>query len=188
MEADGSRRLKVGRRTALWVGAAAAVIAALVFAIAALLGDDGNEEATVKGPPGYEFTLMRPDGWTEVSDDERELLPGEPLAVLRRGEGEGLVTVNAPAKSERDLDAVAKQLDRRLQKAIPDFRKVAARVVRVKAGPALLYSYARSRRATAHTLLGVPTSERSYTVDGVVPAGADDAAREVGAILFSFDA
>ena len=168
--------------------AAALVIVALAFGISALIGDDGDGVATVNAPPGHEFTLMLPDGWTEVSDEDRELIPGKPLAVLRRGEGHGLVTVNAPAQPEQDLDAIATQLDERFEEAIPDFRKVSARVVTVEAGRALLYSYARSRRGTAHTLLVVPTPERTYTVNGVVPAGAADAAREVGAILLSFDA
>ena len=130
---------------------------------------------------------MRPDGWTELSDDEREDLPGNPLVVMRRGEGEGLLIVNAPSGTERDLDAVAESLDRRLEKALPDFRKASARVVEVEAGRALLYSYARGRKATAHTILVVPTADRTYTLDAVVPAGADEAAREVGEILFSFD-
>ena len=173
---------------ALVLVAAAVGIAALIFVLSAVLGGDGDEEAIVQGPPGHDFTLFRPDSWSEVSDEDRELIPGKPLAVLRRGEGQGLVTVNAPARPERNLDAIAAQLDKRLEKAIPDFRKVGARVVEVKAGRALLYSYARGRRATAHTLLVVPTPERTYTVNAVVPAGAEDAAREVGAILLSFDA
>lgn len=188
MEADGPRRLSVDRRTAVRVAVAAAVIAALVFGLSSLLGgDDGEEEATVKGPPGQDFTLVRPDGWSEVSDAERAELPGNPLLVMRRGEGQGLLVVNAPSGSERDLDRVSRSLDKRLQKAIPDFRKASARVVDVKAGPALLYSYARVRRATAHTILVVPTDDRTYTLNAVVPAGADDAAREVGRILFSFE-
>ena len=81
----------------------------------------------------------------------------------------------------------AAELDRRLGKAIPDFRKVAARVVRVEAGRALLYSYVRTKKATAHTLLVVPGQEVTYTVNAVVPAGAEDAARDVGQILNSFD-
>jgi hypothetical protein len=97
------------------------------------------------------------------------------------------VTVNAPAKRERNLDAVAAALDKRLAKEIDDFRKVGARVVEVEAGEALLYSYARARRGTAHTLLVVPDVDRTYTVNAAVPAGAEDAARDVGRILLSFD-
>jgi len=95
--------------------------------------------------------------------------------------------VNAPAQREQDLDAIAAQLDRRLRKEIDDFRKVGARVVDVEAGPALLYSYARTDAGTAHTLLVVPTAARTYTVNAAVPAGAEDAAKEVGKILLSFD-
>jgi hypothetical protein len=97
------------------------------------------------------------------------------------------VTVNAPAQREQDLDAIAARLDSRLRKEISDFRKVGARVVDVEAGPALLYSYARTDAGTAHTLLVVPTATRTYTVNAAVPAGAEDAAKEVGKILFSFD-
>lgn len=189
MEAPRARSASIGRRTALRVVAAVAV-AGIVLGAITLGGDDdaGDDgEATVAGPPGNEFTLLRPEGWRELSSDERESLPGEPLAVLRREEGQGLVVVNAPARRERDLDAISRRLDARLKKALPDFRRVGARAVRVKAGRALLYSYARTRRGTAHTVLVVPARSRTYTLNAVVPAGADDAAREVGLILNSFD-
>lgn len=170
------------------VAAIVVVIALAVVGVIALVGgDDDADEAAVSGPPGYEFTLLQPEGWTAVEEDELALIPGKPLAVLRRGEGEGLVTVTAPAKREQDFDAIAAQLDKRLKKEIGDFRKVDARVVKVEAGQALLYSYARTKRGTAHTVLVVPTAERTYTVTAAVPAGAEQAARDVGRILLSFD-
>jgi hypothetical protein len=64
---------------------------------------------------------------------------------------------------------------------------VGARVVTVEAGKAMLYSYAREERGTAHTLLVVPAGDRSYSLNAAVPAGAKDAAQEVGQILLSFD-
>ena len=170
------------------VAAIVVVIAlAVVGVIAFVGGDDDAEEASVSGPPGYEFTMLQPDGWTAVEEDELALIPGKPLAVLRRGEGEGLVTVNAPTRQQEDLDDVAAQLDERLSREIADFRKVGARVAQVGAGQGLLYSYARTKRGTAHTLLVVPTAERTYTVSAAVPAGAEDAAKDVGRILLSFD-
>jgi hypothetical protein len=33
----------------------------------------------------------------------------------------------------------------------------------------------------------VPTDDRTYTLNAAVPAGADETAREVGSMLFSFD-
>jgi len=187
MEADGPGRLRARRGTALRIVAVAATVALVVIGALVVLGGDDEQEATIKGPHGREFTLLRPDGWSEVGAEERNLIPGEPLAVMRREEGEGLVTVTAPADREQDVDAIAAELDRRLAKAIPDFRKVAARVVRVAAGRALLYSYVRTKKATAHTLLVVPGPDVTYTVNAVVPAGAEDAARDVGEILNSFD-
>jgi len=162
-------------------------VALLTAAVILLTGGDDEGEPTVTGPPGHEFSLLRPDGWKEVSAEELKLIPGKPLAVLRRDAGQGLVTVTAPSEPERDVEAIANELDKRLAKEIRDFRKVAARVVRVKAGRALLYSYVRTKKATAHTLLVVPGKERTYTVSAVIPAGAEEAARDVGEMLNSFD-
>jgi hypothetical protein len=166
----------------------AALIAAIVVAAIVLLGgDDGDGDETVKGPPGDEFTLLKPDGWEQVSRDELALIPGKPLAVLRRDEREGLVTVSAPSQAGQNIEDAAAELDKRLSKALPDFRKVGARIVEVEAGRALLYSYVRTKKATAHTILVVPGPEKTYTINAVVPAGAEDAARDVGEILNSFD-
>ena len=168
-----------------------AIIAAVVIAVIALTGDDdggtGGGTTTVNGPADNEFTLQVPAGWTAVSADQLEAVPGKPLAVVRREDKKGLVVVNVQPGKVKNFDAQVRTLDRRLGKAIPDFQKVGARVVDVKAGKALLYSYARRERGTAHTLLVVPAGDRSYSVNGAVPAGEDDAAREMGSILLSFD-
>ncbi len=168
-----------------------AIIAAVVIGVIALTGDDdgdtGGGTTTVTGPAGDEFTLQAPAGWTAVAADQRQAVPGDPLAVLRRDDHKGLVVVNVQPGKVKNFDTQVRTLDRRLEKAIPDFQKVGARIVEVKAGKALLYSYARRERGTAHTLLVVPAGDRSYTVNGAVPAGENDAAREMGAILLSFD-
>jgi len=191
MEASGSSLARLVRGRALRLAAFAAIIAAVVIGVMALTGDDdsdtGGGTTTVTGPADNEFTLQAPTGWTAVPADQREALPGEPLAVLRRDDQQGLVVVNVQPGKVKNFDTQVKTLDRRLKKAIPDFQKVGARIVDVKAGKALLYSYARRERGTAHTLLVVPAGDRSYTVNAAVPAGAKDAAQEVGAILLSFD-
>lgn len=195
MEASGSSPAGFFRGSPLRLVALLVVIAAVVFAVLALTGDDdGGDDKdaeattlTVEGPAGDEFTLEAPAGWTAVSEEQRQALPGRPLTVLRRDDQQGLVIVNVQAGRVSNFDKQVETLDRRLNRAIPDFRKVTARIVRVKSGRALLYSYARGRRGTAHTLLVVPAGDRSYTINGTVPAGASDAARELGRILLSFD-
>ena len=189
MEAEGPRRRPLGRLiTPRTLAIAAAIVLAVVGAVVLLGGDDdGGGEETIKGPAGDEFTLLKPDGWEEVSEDELALIPGKPLAVLRRDDEQGLVTVTAPTETGSNIEAAAEELDKRLSEELPDFRKVGARIVEVKAGRALLYSYVRTKKATAHTIVVVPGPERTYTVNAVVPAGAEDAARDVGEILNSFD-
>lgn len=197
MEASGTSPAGLFRGRPLRLVALLVIIAAVVLAVLALTGDDDSDSdnkgdsgattVTVQGPAGDEFKLEAPAGWTAVSDEQRQALPGRPLSVLRRDDQQGLVIVNVQAGRVRNFDKQVKTLDRRLNRAIPDFRKVGARIVRVKSGRALLYSYARSKRGTAHTLLVVPAGNRSYTLNGTVPAGANDAARELGAILLSFD-
>lgn len=166
---------------------AATIALVAVGAVVLLGGDDDGGGETIQGPAGDEFTLLKPDGWEEVSEDELALIAGKPLAVLRRPDEQGLVTVTAPTETGSNIEAAADELDKRLSEELPDFRKVGARIVEVEAGRALLYSYVRTKKATAHTILVVPGPERTYTVNAVVPAGAEDAARDVGEILNSFD-
>lgn len=164
-----------------------ALAAALVLGTLLLLMGGGDRPEPVRGPESHGFTLLKPEGWGELSKAERERFPGRPLAVLRREKNSGVVLVNAQAGQPQGLDDVTRSLDRRLKEGIPDFRKVGAREVRVQAGRALLYSYARKDAGTANTLLFVPAGRGSYTVNAVVPAGGQEAAREVGRILLSFE-
>jgi hypothetical protein len=193
MESSGSSPEGLVRGRPLRLVALLAMIAAVVIGVILLTGDDDNDSGggggttTVTGPAGNEFTLQIPDGWSEVAADQRDALPGDPLMVVQRDEQKGLVVVNVQQGKVNNFDKQVKTLDSRLGKAIPDFKKVGARIVDVKAGKALLYSYAREERGTAHSLLVVPHGDRSYSLNGAVPAGENDAAREMGAILLSFD-
>jgi len=194
MEASGSSPGGFVRGRPLRLIGLLAIIAAVAIGVIVLTGDDdsdsgggGGGTTTATGPSGNEFTLQIPDGWSEVAADKRQGLPGDPLMVLQRDDQKGLVVVNVQQGKVKNFDKQVKTLDRRLNKAIPDFKKVNARIVNVKAGKALLYSYARQERGTAHTLLVVPAGDKSYTVNGAIPAGENDAAAEMGAILLSFD-
>jgi hypothetical protein len=193
MEASGSSPAAFFRGRPLRLVALLGVVAAIVVAVLAFTGGDDEGDGgdggttTVNGPAGNEFTLQAPAGWTAAPEDQRQAIPGSPLVVLRREDQQGLVVVNVQPGKVKSFDKQVKVLDRRLEKAIPDFQKVGARIVEVKAGKALLYSYARRERGTAHTLLVVPAGDRSYSVNGAVPAGENDAAREMGSILLSFD-
>ena len=192
MEASGSSPARLVRGRPLRLVALLALVVAIVIGVITLTSGDEDRDSsrgrtTLTGPAQNEFTLQVPDGWSEVGTDQREALPGDPLMVLQRDEQQGLVVVNVQEGKVKNFDAQVRTLDRSLEKAIPDFKKVGARIVEVKAGKALLYSYARQERGTASTILVVPAGDRSYSLNGTVPAGENDAAREMGAILLSFD-
>ncbi len=77
MEAEGPRRRPLGRLiTPRTLAIAAAIVLVVVGAVVLLGGDDdGGGDETIKGPAGDEFTLLKPDGWEEVSEDELALVP-----------------------------------------------------------------------------------------------------------------
>ena len=160
-----------------------AVAAVIVF----LLTHGDAENGAVQGPADSPFTVTQPSGWESLSQEQLQALPRQPAAVLRQTDGKGIVVINANARTNADLSKLSGQLEARLSKTIPDFKLVKSRPVTVKAGRALSLSYARTKKGTATTLLAVPTSQGLYTLNAVVPAGQDEAARDAASILSSFD-
>jgi hypothetical protein len=167
------------------VGIALAVAA--FFAVRALNGDD-DSGGKLEGASGNRFTLNYAEGWTPVSREEAATLKGSPIGVLRRDDRRGILIINRQGRITRDVDALSRQLDRRLKRRFSDFRKVSSQTVNVKAGRAFLYSYIRKRKGTVHSLLSVQTSSGGYTLNAVVRADARDVARQVGVMFRSFDA
>ena len=165
----------------------AVVAAAAIFVVNRLTGR-GNESGTVKGPSGNPFTFERPSGWKELSRTELDGLPGSPLVVLRRKDGRGILIVNEQARTSHDFAKISSDLDTALPKSVPDFKKVTSHTIGVKAGQAFLYSYTRTKKGTAHSVVVVPSASGGYTINAVVAGGADLVARQVGTMIRSFDA
>jgi hypothetical protein len=189
METQARPRSAARSRRSRWILAALAAIAlgaAAFFVVRALTGD--NDGGMLKGSSGNAFTIRYPAGWSPVSKEELARLPGRPIAMVRRTDRTAILTINKQRRATGSFDQVSRQLDRRLKKRIPDFRKVSSRTVTIRAGSALLYTYIRKRRGTVHTVVVVPIDAGSYTLNAVVASRARDAAREVGAIISSFDA
>jgi hypothetical protein len=177
----------VDRRTlAFGLLAVVVVAAAAVFALSYVTGRDAERRA-VEGPSESPFTMTRPSGWKELADQEREALPGSPLAVLRREDGKGIAIVGKEASRSRDFDKLSRELDRELPKSFSDFEKVTSHTIAVKAGQAFLYSYTRKKKGTANSVVVVPAKSGRFTINTVVTGGAVDVARQVGAMIRSFD-
>jgi hypothetical protein len=137
------------------------------------------------GAPEHPFSITAPRGWTALHGDALTRVPGAPAAVLRRADGQGVVIVRRIPALSGDLRDVARELTAELRRQVPGFRLVSARLGRVRAGGAFLYTFVRGSGA-AQSLTVTKVGGVTYRIDTVVPAGAPDAAREAGAAVGSF--
>jgi hypothetical protein len=167
--------------------AVAFLVVAVVLGVKAFTGDDTGKSGQLEVSGSDSFKLKYPNRWQPLSGEELEALPGRPLAVLRRKDGEGFVVVRRESRAPGDFKAFSTDLTRALDKRVPDFQRQSARTIRVGAGKAFFYSYIRRRKGTVHTVVIVPAGERSYAINTISPGGAEDVAREVARIILSFD-
>jgi hypothetical protein len=170
-----------------WVVGALVALALAGAAIWYFAIRDGDSD-TVRGPSGAEFSVTRPSGWDTVSSDELAALPGSPLAVLRQTDGPAIVIINSQPQTSASLPQLSKELQSKLEQKISDFKLVRSRIINVPAGQAISITYARTAKGTANTLVVVPAGGHVYTLNAVVPAGEEAAARQVAEIINSFNA
>ena len=128
------------------------------------------------------FTMTYPEGWKQ-----EERIPAGMQAVLRRADGKAFIVVREQKPLTGDPHKLVRGLDRELERRLGDFTRTQAQVVNIEAGQAISYTYARMRAGTANGVVLVPAGDRSYSIDTVVVGGANDAARELGAIVRSFE-
>lgn len=169
------------------VAAVALAVLAVVLGVKAFTDDGGGKSGQLEVSGSDSFKLNYPSRWQPLSGEELEALPGRPLAVLRRKDGEGFVVVRRQKRAPRDFRSFSTDLTRALDKRVPDFQRQSSRTIRVRAGSAFFFSYIRKRKGTVHTVVLVPAGERSYALNTISPGGAEDVAREVARIILSFD-
>jgi hypothetical protein len=136
--------------------------------------------------PGHAFSIAVPGGWIAMRADKVAHVPGNPSAVLRRADGRGLLIVRRTAAVKGDLRAVARALTADLSRRFAGFHLVSARLGRVRAGGAFLYTFVRGARGTVQSLALTRIGGATYRIDSVVPGDAPDVARQTGAIVGSF--
>lgn len=165
------------------VAAAAAVVAVVLW----WPGGESDGRHTLRGPSSDPFTIAYPDGWRPLDTEQLAAQPGDPLAVLRRDDGAGTLVVEREKPAPDDLQALATDTRRQFAERFDDFREERSRVVQVRAGRALLFSYVREKRRTAHAVVVVPAGDHSYTLNTVVPLGNAESADQLAAMASSFD-
>lgn len=170
--------------------AVAAVVLALLGIVAAQLlfsGDDGADVRTLTAAGGT-FELDYPSGWRAASAEELLADPARPDALVRRGDGRGIVMVHESAPLRGSLESLERDLRRQVQRRLPDARPVAMRTVRLSTGPALSYTFVRERTGLVQGIVAAPTTGRTFLIDSVAHGDAPDVARQVGAIVRSLRA
>jgi hypothetical protein len=170
--------------------AGAAIALAAVFALGAG-GGTGAPSTKTAAPAtvahGNGFALAVPSGWHALTAAERARVPGRPVAVLQRRDGNGLVVVRrTTAPKHQTLTAVSKRLTAGFKKRFADFSFVSARLQRLRGGSAFLYTFIRTKNGTAQSVALTAVRGSSFTLDSAAAVGDRRAAAEVAAIVRSF--
>src|SRR4051794_23550060 len=173
------RRARFGRGTLL----ALALLAAVAVTLGLVAGEHGGSPSANARAGTYvagdrSFSVSYPSGWHASS-------LGASGAVIQRSDHRGVVLVRERAALHSNLSSIVKDLPRQLAKRFPDFRPVGASVARLSTGPAVVYTFIRTKSATVQTIVVAPTARRSFTLEVVAPTGAHDAARQAGQIVRS---
>jgi hypothetical protein len=131
--------------------------------------------------PGGAFSLRYPAGWQATAAGPR-------AAAIERADRSAVVTVRESGSPSGSLPTLARTLPAELAARFDDFRPLGARAVRLSTGPALVYTFARTRSDTVETMVIAPAGSHSFTLVVVARGGASQAAREAGAIVRSLQA
>ena len=164
--------------------AGALTVLALIGLVNLIAPAGGVAGATSLDGPGFELTL--PHGWKPLPASQAARVQGRPLAVIRRDGDSGVVVVREIPTLHGDLRDVAKSLTAQLQRRIAGFHLVSARLGRVRAGGAFLYTFVRGSGGAVQSLAITTVRGKTYRIDSIVPAKEAAAAREAGAIVRSF--
>jgi hypothetical protein len=166
-------------RSSLSVAGLSALAGALVVlaAVGAVHLFGGSRSPAASTASAKAFSITAPSGWSIVR--------GSSSALLRRSDHRASVTVRRIPALDGDLRTIAQELTVRLKRQVPGFRLVSARLGRVRAGGAFIYTFVRAGGA-AQSLTVTKVRGATYRIDSLVAAGAPDAAREAGAAVSSF--
>ena len=162
-----------------------ALPALVAFVLGALVAHNGTSHPSRAHARAWTYTagdrsfsVTYPAGWKAGS-------VGPTGAVIERADHRGVVLVREHPAIKGSLAGVVKGLPRDLAKRFPDFRPVGASVARLSTGPAVVYTFVRTKANTVQTIVIAPAGKRSFTLEVVASSGAHEAARQAGQIVRS---
>jgi hypothetical protein len=175
------RRRRISRGSV----AALVLLAVVAAALGLLAGRSGggspphaHARAWIYTAGDHSFSISYPSGWKAAS-------AGAGAAVIERADHRGVVLVRERPALRGSLSSLVRGLPRELAKRFPDFRPVGATAVRLSTGPAVVYTFVRTKARKVQSIVIAPTAKRSFTLEVVAPAAAHDAARQAGRIVRS---
>ncbi len=170
-------------------GLLVAVFAALALGVV-LAGPGARDDRPAAAPsgaakaerwraPGGAYAVTLPAGW--------QVEHGPAATVIQRGDRRGTLVVRRGRELRVGARTLAAGLERRLRERLGDIRPLRASALTTGGRQGLLYTFTRPAAGAVQSVAVIPVEGATYTLDAVV-AGADErAAREVGAIVRSFD-
>lgn len=176
-----TRRPRFGRGTLAALALLAAVALATGLLTSGGTANSPHAHAWRYVAPDNSFGVTYPAGWKATA-------LGAGGGVIERADHRGVVLVREHPALRGKLSKVLTDLPAQLAKRFPDFRPVGASVARLSTGPAVVYTFVRTRAKMVQSIVVAPTARRSYTLEVVAPAGAHDAARQAGQIVRSLRA
>ena len=144
---------------------------------------------TISGPPETPYRLHYPGGWRKVPKGELQKQPEPPAAAVRNPEGGGLVTLTIRGPLAYPLPKMREDFLGVLAEKYADHELdiVTSQDIQTSAGVGMYTSWVLRDQGRVYGHLTVQVGEHSYTLDGTLPVGASEIAREVGSIIWSFE-
>lgn len=167
---------------------AAALVGAALLALAGLLtapegadpsGDAEHVAAGTWTAPDRSFTITSPSGWKTVAH-------GDAATVLARSDHKATVVIRPRAAVRGSYERLRRGLTKRLKSRFADFEPVSEQVTPLGTGEGFVYAFARSNANRVQSVVVVPAGDRAYTLDVVAAGDEPTVAREVGAMVRSF--
>jgi hypothetical protein len=173
------RRRRLGRCTL----AALALLVAVGVALGLLAGRNAGPTRAHAGAQTYvagdrSFSISVPAGWHATA-------VGSSGAVIERSDHRGLVLVRERPALRGKLSSLVRSLPRELARRFPDFHPIGASVARLSTGPAVVYTFVRTKAGKVQSIVIAPAARRSFTLEVVAPGNAHEAARQAGQIVRS---
>jgi hypothetical protein len=168
-----------------WVGLTVAGLVALGAVIVAVALFTGGSSSSNRDNA---FNISYPSSWNPLSKQKLAALPGHPVTVLRRNDGQGLLVIRRQLGTPpADLNMLGADFARQLRRRDPSLKIHTQKIVEIRSGQALYTSYI-SKKGTVQTVIVVPAGKQTYTINTFSRGGADNVAREIGKMILSFDA